>query len=83
MSATESAYWLGNKGNVLVFAKVLGFERWEDRLLTGDVTVTAVIKNLREVLGTDELNLLQSELVRQALAKMQDSGQSAGWSFSL
>ena len=46
-----------------LFAKVLGFERWEDKLLTGDVTVTAVIKKLREVLGTDELNLLQSELV--------------------
>ena len=56
-----------------LFAKVLGFERWEDKLLTGDLTVTAVIKKLREVLGTDELNLLQSELVRQALAKMQDS----------
>jgi hypothetical protein len=56
-----------------LFATVLGFERWEDKLLTGDLTVTAVIKKLREVLGTDELNLLQIELVRQALAKMQDS----------
>jgi hypothetical protein len=66
-----------------LLAKVLGFERWEDKLLTGDVTVTAVIKKLREVLRTDELNRLQSELGRPALAEMQDSRQSSGWSFSL
>jgi hypothetical protein len=56
-----------------LFAKVLGFERWEDKLLTGDITVTAAIKKLRAVLGTDKRNLLPSELMREALAKMQNS----------
>jgi len=56
-----------------LFAEILGFEKWEETPISGDLTVTAVINRLREVLGTDELNLLQSELVRRALAKMQDS----------
>jgi hypothetical protein len=56
----------------LLFAEVIGFEKWDDKPVTGDLTVTAVIKKLREVLGTDELNLLRSELVWRALREIQD-----------
>ncbi len=55
-----------------LFAEILGFEKWEETPISGDLTVTAVINRLREVLGTDELALLRSELVRRALQKIHE-----------
>jgi hypothetical protein len=57
-----------------LFAEVLGLETWDNKPISGDFTVTAVIKKLREVLGTDELNLLRSALVSRALHKLQNPG---------
>ncbi len=55
-----------------LFAEVLGLETWDNKPISGDFTVTAVIQKLREVLGTDELNLLRSALVSRALHRLQN-----------
>lgn len=48
------------------FAEVIGLEVWDNKAITGEYTVTAVIGKLRQTLGIDELSVLRSDLVRRA-----------------
>jgi hypothetical protein len=55
------------------FAKIIGLEKWEGESLTDELTVAAVINQLRRVLGTEELSRLRSELVTRALRNIENS----------
>jgi hypothetical protein len=55
------------------FAKVIGLEQWRGEPLTDELTVTAVINQLRRVLGTEELSRLRNELVTRALRNVGNS----------
>jgi hypothetical protein len=54
------------------FAKVIGLENWQGKPLRDEFTVTAVINQLRRILGTEELSRLRSELVTRALRNIAD-----------
>ena len=56
-----------------LFAEVIGLEKWDDKPVAGELTVATVTKKLRQVLGTAELSLLRSVLVKRALHNIQGS----------
>ena len=58
------------------FARVIGLEKWEGEQLTDELTVTAVINQLRRILGTEELSRLRAELVTRALQNIGNSAKS-------
>lgn len=47
-------------------AEVMGFETWQGKALTRELTVEKVVEKLRKVLGIGELTNLRSELVERA-----------------
>jgi hypothetical protein len=48
------------------FAEVMGFQTWEGKPLTRELTVDTVIEELRRVLGIGELTRLRTELIERA-----------------
>lgn len=56
-----------------LFAEVLGFEKWDNKQITGELTLATVTKRLRHVLGTDELSLIRGSLVERSLRHIRSS----------
>lgn len=48
------------------FAEVMGFQTWEGKALTRELTVDTVVEELRKVLGIGELTRLRTELIERA-----------------
>lgn len=56
------------------FAKVMGFHEWQGKKLTNELAVTALVRKLRSVLGTEELTRMRGAIVKKAASGLRTEG---------
>jgi len=55
-------------------ARVLGFKEWDGAMLTDELAITGLVRNLRGLLGTAELTQMRSLLVAKAADGLRSKG---------
>lgn len=53
------------------FAQVMGFKEWHGQKLTDDLAISALIRHLRNILGTEALTSLRSSILAKATSELQ------------
>lgn len=52
------------------FARVMGWREWRGEELTDDAAVSSLVRELRSLLGTEELSTMRAKLVEKAVRKV-------------
>ena len=56
------------------FAEVMGFKEWHGQALTDELAVAALVRKLRNILGTEELTSLRSSILSKATSELRRKG---------
>jgi hypothetical protein len=55
------------------FAKVMGFKEWHGQNLTDELAIAALVRKLRNILGTEELTSLRSAILAKATSELRSN----------
>lgn len=53
------------------FAEVMGFKEWKGQSLTDELAIAALVRKLRNILGTEELTSLRSSILAKATSELR------------
>jgi hypothetical protein len=59
------------------FAKAMGLKEWDGEKMTDEFTVAAIVRGLRDVLGTEEIGQLRREVLNRAVEEFGPAVKNA------